>query len=130
MSVFHPFGRLSAILIKFEIVVCNLFQFGKSLKFVIWEKVNSACISSLIFSNQYYHRRNYRRIWGPVTHHNSANSVPTSNLVRIKEVVIRTTVFIAGIIYYTCNLVLIFNVPVTKCLQQTFLTYCFKITML
>ena len=28
-SVFHPFGELSAIFIKFEIVVCKLFQFGR-----------------------------------------------------------------------------------------------------
>ena len=27
-SVFYPFGKLSAISIKFEIVVCKLFQFG------------------------------------------------------------------------------------------------------
>ena len=38
------------------------------------------------------------------TRHNSADSVPTSNLVCIKEVAIRTTFCIAGIIYYTCNL--------------------------
>ena len=28
-SVFYPFEELSAILIKFEIVVCKLFQFGR-----------------------------------------------------------------------------------------------------
>ena len=28
-SVSYPFGKLSAIVIKFEIVVCRLFQFGK-----------------------------------------------------------------------------------------------------
>ena len=28
-SVFYPFGKLSGILIKFEIVVCKLFQFGR-----------------------------------------------------------------------------------------------------
>ena len=27
-SVFYPFGELSAIFMKFEIVVCKLFQFG------------------------------------------------------------------------------------------------------
>ena len=36
-SVFYPFGELSAIFIKFEIVVCKLFHCGKSLKFVVWE---------------------------------------------------------------------------------------------
>ena len=35
-SVFYPFGKLSAIFVKFEIVVCKLFQFRKSLKFVAW----------------------------------------------------------------------------------------------
>ena len=28
-SVFYPFGYISAIFIKFEIVVCKLFQFGR-----------------------------------------------------------------------------------------------------
>ena len=28
-SVFYPFGELSVIFIKFEIVVCQLFQFGR-----------------------------------------------------------------------------------------------------
>ena len=35
------------------------------------------------------------------TRHNLADSVPTSNLVCIKEVAIRTTFCIAGIIYNT-----------------------------
>ena len=28
-TVFYPFGDLSAIFVKFEIVVCKLFQFGR-----------------------------------------------------------------------------------------------------
>ena len=28
-SVFYPFGKLSAIFIKFQIVVCKLLQFGR-----------------------------------------------------------------------------------------------------
>ena len=28
-SVFYPFGELSAIFIKFKIVICKLFQFGR-----------------------------------------------------------------------------------------------------
>ena len=40
-----------------------------------------------------------------ITRHNSADFIPTSNLVCITEVAIRTTLCIAGIIYYTCNLV-------------------------
>ena len=47
-----------------------------------------------------YYSTSYSR-----TRHNSADSVPTSNLVCITEVAIRTTFCIAGIIYYTCNLV-------------------------
>ena len=39
-SVFYQFEELSAIFIKFEIAVCQSFQFG-SLKFFIWERVNT-----------------------------------------------------------------------------------------
>ena len=39
VCVFYPFRELSTIFIKFEIVVCKLFEFG-SLKFVIWERVD------------------------------------------------------------------------------------------
>ena len=28
-GVFYPFGELSAIFIKFELVICKLFQFGR-----------------------------------------------------------------------------------------------------
>ena len=35
---FYPFGEHTAIFITFEIVVCKLFEFGKSLKLVIWER--------------------------------------------------------------------------------------------
>ena len=37
-SVFYPFREFSAIFVKFEIVVCKLFQFA-SLKFDVWERV-------------------------------------------------------------------------------------------
>ena len=40
-SVCYQFGELHAIFTKFEIIVCKLFQVGRSLKFVIWERVNS-----------------------------------------------------------------------------------------
>ena len=39
-SVFYPFEKPSAIFINLKIVVCKLFEFG-SLKFVVWERVNS-----------------------------------------------------------------------------------------
>ena len=35
-GVFYMFEELFSIFVKFEIVVCKLFQFG-SLKFVVWE---------------------------------------------------------------------------------------------
>ena len=38
-SVFYPFGKLAAIFIKAEIVVCKSLSVWKSLKFVIWERV-------------------------------------------------------------------------------------------
>ena len=38
-NVFYPFGELSTIFVKFEIIVCKFFQFGKSLKFVLWERI-------------------------------------------------------------------------------------------
>ena len=38
-SVFHPCGELSAIFIKFTIVVCTLFQFGPVRNIVISERV-------------------------------------------------------------------------------------------
>ena len=44
------------------------------------------------------------------TRHNSADSAPTPNLLSIKGIAIRTTfshmINIAGIIYYTCRLVI------------------------
>ena len=48
-----------------------------------------------------------------LTRHNLADSVPTSNLVCNTEVAIRTTFCIAGIIYYTCNLVN--DIQCTRC---------------
>ena len=38
-SVLYLFRELSAIFNKFEIVVCKLFEFEKSPKFFVWEKV-------------------------------------------------------------------------------------------
>ena len=41
-SLFYPSKDLSVIFVKFEIVVCKLFQFEKSLKFAIWERVKQS----------------------------------------------------------------------------------------
>ena len=38
-SVFNPFGELSAIFVKFKNVVCKVFEIGKGLKSVVWERV-------------------------------------------------------------------------------------------
>ena len=39
-SVFNPFRKLPVIFIKFKIVVCKTLSIWKSLKFVVWERVN------------------------------------------------------------------------------------------
>ena len=49
-SVFYPFSELSAIFIKFKIVVCKLFQF-RSLKFVVWERVKKISVSTKLQYN-------------------------------------------------------------------------------
>ena len=46
-SVFYLFRELSAIFIKFKIVVCRLFQFG--LKSVVWERVKFVFCKCLQF---------------------------------------------------------------------------------
>ena len=38
-SVFYPPWKLSAIFIKFKIVICKRLPVWKSLKFVVWERV-------------------------------------------------------------------------------------------
>ena len=40
-SVFYPFGELSAIFIKFEIVICKTLSVWKSLKFVILKRADA-----------------------------------------------------------------------------------------
>ena len=56
-----------------------------------------------------YVNSDINRLW-VYTRYNSADSLPTSKMVCIKEVAIRTTfshmINIAGIIYYTCSLVI------------------------
>ena len=49
LSVFYLFEELSAIFNEFEIVVCKLFQFGLSLKFVVLEGVKSQLVTALVF---------------------------------------------------------------------------------
>ena len=46
-SVFYPFGKLSTILIKFEIVICKLFHIGSVQNIVVWERVKYIFQSSL-----------------------------------------------------------------------------------
>ena len=42
-SVFYPFGELSGILIKFEIVVCKLFQFWRVLNLSFGKGLRFGC---------------------------------------------------------------------------------------
>ena len=42
---FHPFGELSTIFIKSELVVCQLFQVGPVQNIVVWERVKSSCLN-------------------------------------------------------------------------------------
>ena len=51
-SVFYPFGELSAIFIKFEIVVCKLFQSGLVRNIAVWESV--ICFTYLSLVTIYY----------------------------------------------------------------------------
>ena len=49
-SVFYPFGELSAIFIKFEIVVCNFFNLEES-KICFWERVKACdCMRQAFFN--------------------------------------------------------------------------------
>ena len=50
VCVFYPFGELSAILIKYEIVVCKLFQLGRVLK-LLFERGLNKCIIHLTHSH-------------------------------------------------------------------------------
>ena len=43
-SVFYSLGELSAIFVKFEIVIYKLFLFGK-VQFAVWEKVIPLLVS-------------------------------------------------------------------------------------
>ena len=70
-SVFYPFWELSAIFIKFKIVVCKLFQFGRVWNLVVWERIKKGChFGSIIlwwlsWSNvfQTYSRPPFHRAW-------------------------------------------------------------------
>ena len=56
--------------------------------------------------------RTFRVCIALATRHDSVDSVSTSNLVCIKEVQIRTTFNIAGIIYYTCSVII--DIQITR----------------
>ena len=54
-SVFYLFGELYTFFIKFEIVVCKLFQFGKICrlgKFIVWERVSGVWLITRIETDQ------------------------------------------------------------------------------
>ena len=50
-SVFYPFEELSAIFIKFKIVVCKHFWVWKSLKFIVWERVKAIFCELVLSTN-------------------------------------------------------------------------------
>ena len=56
-SVFYPFEKLSSIVIRFDIVICKLFQFGKSLKYVLWERVKSLDNNKDVDLSKYMYQR-------------------------------------------------------------------------
>ena len=51
-SAFSPFGELSAIFIKFEIVICNLFQFGGVLNLLFGKGLKLKLCSKTFNLNQ------------------------------------------------------------------------------
>ena len=50
-SVFYPLGELSSIFMKFEIVVCNLFQFGRVQNLLFGKRLNGRQ-THLLFTTQ------------------------------------------------------------------------------
>ena len=82
------------------------FNYKKKLRKLRDSNVFSACLPSTWKSTPEV----YMYTGGYPSLHNSANSALTSNLVCVKEIAIKTTcghmISIAGIIYYTCSLVI------------------------
>ena len=65
-SIFYPFGELSSIFIKFKVIVCKLFQFGRvknllcgrglrSLLKTLWEKEKMLVTSIFSFSHNVFY---------------------------------------------------------------------------
>ena len=58
--VFYQFGKLSAIFIKFEIVVCKLSKFARVFNLSFWKRLRihcgkrSNCFSQVIAFNSHY----------------------------------------------------------------------------
>ena len=111
------------------IKVCDTFKFGKFLGNKIKKNV-------LTNGKRMRPRLPFgiRRMMGAIKslsiRHNSGESVPTSNLVCIEEVAIRTTfchmINIAGIFHYTCSLVI--DIQCTRYKRLFFNELCVKIT--
>ena len=55
-SVFHPFGKLSAIFIKFRIVVCKLLQFGRVQNLLFGKGLQQLNALNPAMLDQEYHR--------------------------------------------------------------------------
>ena len=54
-SVFYPFGKLSAIFIYFKNCRLQTLSIWKSLKFVVWERVNAIFDSISVVSRRQVH---------------------------------------------------------------------------
>ena len=67
---------------------------------IVWLRVNQ------LSTTKHLTRATFAQTDRGITNHDSEDSVLTSNLVCMKEVAIRSIFCVAGIIYYTCNLVI------------------------
>ena len=73
-SVFYPFGELSTIFIKFEIVVCNLFQFGRVSNLSFGKGLRGLAIFSslpLMFGFLPFLHQSFTKIYNIFQHHGS-----------------------------------------------------------
>ena len=61
-SVFYPYGKISAIFIKFEIDMCKTLSVWKSLEFVVWERVKKGLKNKGLCGNglTHYQTTNFR----------------------------------------------------------------------
>ena len=49
---FLPLGELAVIVMKYKIGVCKIFQFGRFLKFVVWEQFKALAHGKIIVTQK------------------------------------------------------------------------------